>query len=235
MSHNKLLTVAIIDYGMGNLFSVKHACEHVGLDVKITSSKEDVLLSDIVILPGVGAFGNAMKALKRLDLVRVIHDIALSDKILIGICLGMQLLMSESSEFGHHKGLDIIKGTTKKLELQKSSEEGVLKVPQVGWNRIFNKNKDGDVYSWEGSLLNNQVNGEFMYFTHSYYVEPDNKNLTLAISRYEDIEFCSALRYKNISAFQFHPERSGIKGLDIYRSLILKADHGKKEKKCQKQ
>src|SRR3989338_7483575 len=107
MSKVKKKIVSIIDYGMGNLFSVKQACEHVGLQASVTSNKEDVINADAVILPGVGAFGDAMAALKRLDLISPMLDFIKSGKPFMGICLGMQLLMSESEEFGEHKGLNI--------------------------------------------------------------------------------------------------------------------------------
>jgi imidazole glycerol-phosphate synthase subunit HisH len=136
MNKQRQITVAIVDYGLGNLFSIKHACEYVGLHASITSSPQEILSSDAVILPGVGAFGDAMSALKKLNLITPIKEVASSGKFLMGICLGMQLLMSKSYEFGEHEGLGIIKGPVVRFE-DPIGPNGRLKVPQVGWNRIF--------------------------------------------------------------------------------------------------
>ncbi|MBI4199956.1 MAG: imidazole glycerol phosphate synthase subunit HisH [Chloroflexi bacterium] len=201
-----------MDYGLGNLYSVKQACEHVGLGAAITSSKQEILCSDAVILPGVGAFGDAMASLRRLDLTGVIRDIALSAKPLLGICLGMQLLMTESCEFGRHQGLGIITGTVERLQ---SSDKGGrrLKVPQVGWNHIWR------VREWTGTPLGGLGDGDFMYFVHSYYVSPADTGMILSVSRYGVTQFCSSLQRRNIFACQFHPERSGQPALRIYHNL----------------
>ncbi len=220
-----MITVAIVDYGLGNLFSVKHACEQAGIQTFLASSPQEILSGDAVILPGVGAFSDAMASLRRLNLIEPLKEIVLSQKPLIGICLGMQLLMTESFEFGYHKGLGIIKGSVVQFE---NPIDGFnkLKVPQVGWNRIFKRNEEWD--QWTNSLLEGLQDGEFMYFTHSFYVKLREPNLALSISRYGNIEFCSSLKYRNVIAFQFHPERSGRRGLEIYQNL---ASFIKKDKK----
>lgn len=214
--------VAIVDYSLGNLFSVKHACDHVGLHAWITSDKHDLEQADAVILPGVGAFGDAMECLRRLDLVRPLQDISQSDRLLVGICLGQQLLMSESYEFGRHQGLGIIEGDVVRLE-NPTSLAGPLKVPQVGWNRIHPKqpgtDAHGHVTAWQGTPLAPIADGEFMYFVHSYFVRPAEPDVVLAVTRYGQIEFCSAIKKGNVIAFQFHPERSSIAGMQIYRYL----------------
>lgn len=211
--------VVIVDYGMGNLFSVKHACESVGLQADITSSKKEVSSADAVILPGVGAFGDAMATLRRLDLISVLQEVATSSKPFMGICLGMQLLVDRSYEFGHHQGLGIIKGSVIRFDNPTDASGKLLKVPQVGWNRIYKVNKDSKDDSWINTMLEGLGDGEFMYFVHSFYVKPENLNLVLSTSRYGDIEFCSSMCNRNIFASQFHPERSGPKGLQIYRNL----------------
>ncbi|MDT4969348.1 MAG: imidazole glycerol-phosphate synthase subunit HisH [Acidobacteriota bacterium] len=213
--------VAIVDYGMGNLFSVRQACEHAGLDVGITSERAEILKADAVILPGIGAFGDAMATLSRLDLVGVLQDVAASGKELVGVCLGLQLLMSESFEFGRHKGLGIIEGQVVPFD---HPAEGArkLKVPQVGWNSIHHvggDGKNGREDAWENSPFAEIRDGEFMYFVHSYIVQPENKGVILSVSRYGHIEFCSSIHYQNIFACQFHPERSGREGLKIYCNL----------------
>jgi glutamine amidotransferase len=226
MSEEKKIEAAIVDYGLGNLFSVKHACEHVDMEAVITSSQDEILRADLVILPGVGAFGDAMLALKQLDLIQCLREIAASEKPLIGICLGMQLLMSESFEFGHHRGLGVIEGPVVKFK-DPVGILGKLKVPQVGWNRIYGETgqpsletpKNKSQNHWSDSPLQGLPEGEFMYFVHSYYAKPGNPEVILSISHYGDIEFCSSLRYRNIFASQFHPERSGPQGLQIYRNM----------------
>ena len=213
------INAAIVDYGLGNLFSVKHACEHVDMGALITSSASDLFASDLIILPGVGAYGDAITALERLDLIEPLREIGTSDKWLVGICLGMQLLMSESSEFGIHKGLDIIQGLVNPLENLEETDtiDGLprrLKVPQVGWNQIWMGEKH-----WSPTLLNGLPDGEYMYFVHSFYVEPAQDEHITSTTRYGQIDFCSSLQYNKVFACQFHPERSGVQGLRIYDTI----------------
>lgn len=213
--------VALVDYSLGNLFSVKHACEKVGLDAFISADKHEILAADAVILPGVGAFGDAMECLRQRDLVRPLQDLVQIGKPLIGICLGQQLLMTESFEFGRHRGLNIFEGPVVRFE-NPIGPSGPLKVPQVGWNRIYRpdflkQHTAGDC--WHNSPLEGLRDGEYMYFVHSFYVKPVDPSIVLAVTRYGHIEFCSSLRRGNVMAFQFHPERSGPQGLQIYRNI----------------
>src|SRR3990167_3262145 len=137
------MNLIIIDYQLSNLFSVKHACEHIGIKAKISSDEKDLEKADAAILPGVGAFGDAMKNLDRLGLAKVINKFIKSGKPFMGICLGLQLLFSESEEFGRHKGLDIIRGEVKHFPAR-DKVNNTIKVPQVGWNKIhFNTAKCG--------------------------------------------------------------------------------------------
>lgn len=209
--------VAIVDYGLGNLFSVKQACTFVGLNSIITNSKKYILDADAVILPGVGSYGDAMLTLHRLDLVNVLRDFAEAPKPLVGICLGLQLLMTESYEFGHHKGLGIIEGPVVQFEAPKEKER-ILKVPHIGWNRIF---QPADSLRWTGTLLDGIDESEYMYFVHSYIVQPQESKLIFSASRYGNVEFCSSIQNGNVFACQFHPERSGPKGLQIYKNLAI--------------
>lgn len=208
-------TAAIVDYGMGNLFSVKRACESVGMKAEITSSSKAIFEAEAVILPGVGAFGHAMETLKELNLVTTLQEVARSSKPFLGICLGMQLMMTESFEFGHHEGLGLIPGSVRHFEDPRDSSGKILKVPQVGWNRISPSSPN----SWEGTPLEGLPEGEFMYFVHSYYVTPQDSKVSIATSRYGHLEFCSSLNRENLFACQFHPERSGPQGLKIYAQL----------------
>jgi imidazole glycerol-phosphate synthase subunit HisH len=210
----KKATVAIVDYGLGNLHSIQRACQHAGLEAVITADKEDLLKAEAVILPGVGAFGDAMTNLRRLDLVEVLKDIADSQQMLIGICLGLQLLMTESTEFGRHNGLEIIKGQVVRFDQPREGERK-LKVPQIGWNGIYSPKSN----SWKDSLLEGIPDGQDMYFVHSYIVQPQDPRVILSQSRFGHIDFCSSLQYGNIFACQYHPERSGPAGLKIYQNV----------------
>ena len=207
-------SVAIVDYGMGNLFSVQRACEQVGLPSAISSDPAVVLAADGVILPGVGAFGDAMAMLQRLGLASALREFAASGKPLFGICLGMQLLMRESHEFGRHEGLGLIDGDVVRLDGATPSGRP-CKVPQVGWNRVWMPAGR----SWQGTPMASARDGEYFYFVHSFYVRPGDPSVIAAVTRYGATEFCSAVRRHNIFATQFHGERSGPQGLQLYRHL----------------
>lgn len=205
------LDVAIIDYQLSNLFSVWHACNFVGLNAKITSDKNEIVNAKTAILPGVGAFGDAMKNLKKLDLIKPINQFINSGKPFMGICLGFQLLFSQSNEFGIHQGLNYIKGTVKKIP--DNFQHRTIKVPQIGWNQIY---KPKGVYKWKSPYLEDVKNYEFMYFVHSYYVKPQNDKVILSLTNYDGLEYCSSVSNNNIFAVQFHPEKSGAEGVKIY-------------------
>lgn len=208
----------IIDYGLGNLFSVRNACEHVGMEATISDSRDDLLTADLVILPGVGAFGDAMVSLRSRDLVGPIQDYIASGGLLLGICLGFQLLMTESQEFGCHKGLDIIPGEV--VRFANGTEKSRVKVPHVGWAKVRQCAAPGHFESGSGTApLQDIPNGAFMYFVHSYCVRPEDTDVVAAKSGYGDTEFCSAVRRGNIFACQFHPERSGPLGLQVYTNM----------------
>jgi len=216
MSSNR--KVAIIDYGIGNLYSVKKACEYVGLDSIITSNKIDILNCGAMILPGVGAFGNAMNNIQEKDLIESIQQFAKSGRYIMGVCLGMQLLMEYSEEFGKQNGLSLIKGGCKKFNFNEN-----VKVPQINWNKIYSPNQY-EIFS-EESPLSKISQGTYMYFVHSFYVEPLEKNNILSITSYDNFEYCSSICKDNIFGFQFHPEKSGKNGLVLYdnfKNLIKK-------------
>ena len=204
--------IAIVDYALGNLYSIKHACERVGLESMITSSPSEIMLADGVLLPGMGAFGEAMQTLHKLDLVTVLRDYAASGRPLIGVCLGIQLLLTESYEFGNHKGLGIIDGVVEPLDHPHEGDRG-LKIPQVGWNQLH------AARTWFGTPLEGIPENEYMYFVHSFVPKPQDENAVLATTNYGGVKFCSSIQQKNIFACLFHPERSGVAGLQIYRNL----------------
>lgn len=213
MNEKNGMVIAIIDYGLGNLFSVRNACKHVGLHAEITNDKSVIEKADAVILPGVGAFDVAMKNLDKLDLVIPIKEFVESGRPFMGICLGLQLLFTESEEFGVSRGLDLIEGRVVKFPAINNHGKKV-KVPQIGWNRIFKSN--GPYNSNGKSPLKEIVDGEFMYFVHSFYVKPLTETNILTKTKYEGIEYCSSIFFKNVFGAQFHPERSGKKGIGIY-------------------
>lgn len=203
--------IAIIDYGMGNLFSVAHACKTVGLNAIITADKKQIMSADALIFPGMGAFGDAMDNLKQLDLIHPIKDFVQSGKPFMGLCLGMQLLLTESEEFGTHKGLDIIEGSVKRFQ---TKEE---KVPQIGWNHI----QQPITRSWDETPFSSVKNNEFMYFVHSYYITPTDEHVVLSYTSYAGTLYCSSVLKNNIFATQFHPEKSASEGLKIYRDWAM--------------
>ena len=220
-------TVSIVDYGLGNLFSVKHACDYAGMEATITSAAEIILSTDAVILPGVGAFRDAMDCLVRQDLVPVLKDVVRSEKPLLGICLGMQLLMTESQEFGITKGLGLLEGEV--LRLETSFENGQhLKVPHVGWSPILISSNNANDQS-NNPMFAGVSDGTDMYFVHSYFTKPMNRNVISSTTKYGAIEFCSSFVKDNIFGYQFHPERSGASGLRIYENLRSKLAPLKKD------
>lgn len=214
--------VAIVDYGMGNLFSVRQACTQAGLNAMITSLPEDVTAADGVILPGVGAMPDAMRTLQRLGMSDALIAFAQSGKPLLGVCLGLQLLMSEGTEFERHHGLGIVAGSVIRFE-HPSRDGRQLKVPHVGWNSVRKvagagaPSATGD--SWAGTPFAALPEGVLMYFVHSFYVVPLEQSVRVAETTYGNTRFCSALARGSVFGCQFHPERSGPAGLRVYRGF----------------
>jgi glutamine amidotransferase len=207
--------VLIVDYKSGNLFSVNQALTNIGLNVIISSNAEDIASADAIVLPGVGAFGDAMNNLNNLNLVQPIKQFVESGKPFLGICLGLQLLFTESEEFGYTKGLDLVKGKVRKFELK--NERGYnRRIPQIAWNKI--NNADGVL--WDNTPLKDLKNGDFMYFVHSFYVDPEEP-VCLSKTDYDGQIYVSSIQKNNIFACQFHPEKSAQKGLQIYRAWAL--------------
>lgn len=213
------MKVIIVDYGLGNIFSIQRAIAYLGHKPLISDKAQDILKAERVILPGVGAFGDGMQNLRVKGLDEVLLECAASGKLILGICLGMQLLMSESEEFGLHKGLNLISGRVTRLP--KLLEDGTkIKIPHVGWNQIFPKDSKEDTNAWEKTILSENSAGDFFYFIHSYRVIPENREDMLAITEYYQETFCSVVRKRNIFGCQFHPELSGEAGLKIYRQFM---------------
>ncbi len=202
------LKIAIIDYEMGNLKSIYKCLKHIGVEATITDDKKFILNSDGIILPGVGAFGDAMAHLKKKGLIDVIRDAVRDKKPLFGICLGLQLLYTKSYEIGEHQGLNLIPGEVIMFDISK-----VDKVPQIGWNSV--KFLDESHF-----LVQGIPNNSYFYFVHSFYGVPENKKYGLGITNYGKIEYYSMVAKDNIIATQFHPEKSSKYGIKMYQNFI---------------
>lgn len=196
------MKIAIIDYGMGNLKSVYKAFLSLELEAKITSDPQDILKADKVVLPGVGAFRDAMEELNRSGLTEAIYKTVEKGKPLLGICLGMQLLFDKSYEYGEFEGLKLLKGEIVKLDVP-------LKVPHMGWNTLKFTKKD--------PLFTGLPEESYVYFVHSYYLET-REDIISATTHYGK-EIGIAVQKDNIFATQFHPEKSGDVGLKILKNF----------------
>lgn len=198
--------IAIIDYGVGNLFSLASSFRMIGADTVVTSDSETIKNADKIILPGVGAFGDAIEKLRATGLDGVISEEAEKGKPLMGICLGMQLLFEKSYEYGEHRGLGLLKGEIVPMEGRIPAD---LNIPHIGWNALKFK-KD--------SILKKYINdGDCVYFVHSYYA--DGCEGSLAATAEYGIELTAMVQENNVMGCQFHPEKSGKVGLNILRAF----------------
>lgn len=206
------MKVAVIDYGIGNVKSMCNALLHVGIEVELTSDRDKIMSADALILPGVGAFAHGMNNLNQFNLIPVFYEFVETGKMFIGVCLGMQMLLEESVEFGSHKGIGLIKGKVIKLPIAKNSLE---KLPHVSWDKI----SEPEAGRWKNTLLSEVPLNNNFYFVHSYVAAPENQDDILANCTYGGVDFCAALHQKNIYGFQFHPEKSGDMGLSILNKI----------------
>jgi len=200
--------IAIVDYNMGNLASVKNAFAKLGKDTVVESDPTKFKEYDKLILPGVGAFGDAMEHLRERNMVEALREFAKSGKYMLGICLGMQLLFESSEEFGNHEGLGLIKGDVKPFESTKFEEN--LKVPHMGWNRMFTK---------EHPLFDGLDEEHYLYFVHTYHVNCADENDIIG-ETYYGYKFTSAVACGNVFGIQPHPEKSHDNGLKILENFI---------------
>ena len=201
--------IAIIDYGVGNIFSLYSSFKFIGADAVLTSDRDTIINSDKIILPGVGAFADAARKLKETGLGELVCSEAAKGKPLLGICLGMQMLFEKSYEYGEHEGLGLIKGSIRPIEpvIPKG-----YKIPHIGWNALhFPKDKP------VSPLFRNIRENDFVYFVHSYY-GADCEASTIATTEY-GAELTAAVADKNVYGVQFHPEKSGDVGLNILRAF----------------
>lgn len=209
--------VTVIDYGVGNMLSVQRGFEHCGAEVILTADPEQILAAKRVVLPGVGAFGNAMQALERLSLVAVIRELAHRQTPLLGICLGMQLLLEESEEFGIAAGLGLIPGRVIPVPTQTQSGER-QKIPHIGWSALYPSNVSR---GWNGTVLQDNLPGETAYFVHSFMAVPSNPSHRIADCVYGGHRIAAVIGRGQTTGCQFHPEKSGEVGLKILRRFIL--------------
>jgi glutamine amidotransferase len=199
--------ISILDYGIGNLMSLKRAFDYIGKKSKITSKKKDIMSSSHLILPGVGSFGNAIKILRDKKLDKIIHDYIKTEKPILGICLGMQLLFEKSNEFGIHEGLGFVEGKVQKILIKK------INTPIIGWHKINFVNKK-DVF------LKKNNNSDF-YFLHSYQCVPSDKKYILANYKLNNKNnIVAVIKKKNVYGCQFHPEKSSLQGISFLKEFL---------------
>ena len=211
--------LGILDYGMGNIFSIYNATKHAGFNSKIITSAKQISSCDAIIVPGVGAFKDAMLRIFKLELIDELNIFYESGKYIMGVCLGMQLFGESSNEFGFHKGLGFVPCNTFKIP---SHYAGVKLIrPHIMWNRIILNRDSSDV----SKLYSHIKENEYMYFVHSFYVDLMPKNNVLTYTRYGEFQFCSSYQFNNVIGIQFHPEKSGENGLRIlnnFKKIIYK-------------
>lgn len=206
--------VLIVDYGLGNLFNIQAAIESFGGEAIVSDDSKEIKNAKRLIVPGVGAFIDAMNGLHDRDLVKPIQDFAASGKPVLGVCLGAQLLLSQSEEWGLHEGLGIVEGRVVKF---RPPLPGVrYKIPHIGWNTM---KASGASPILKGVKSNNE-NEFYMYFIHSYIMNLKDEGAVIASTEYGRDRFCSAFQANNVYGFQPHPERSGEAGLQVYKNFL---------------
>lgn len=206
----------VIDYGIGNVFSVCNALRAIGADVSLTRSSRVIREADRLILPGVGAFGRAMEALNGFGLSEVIRGYVKTGKPFLGICIGMQVMMERSAEFGQHQGLALLKGTVERIA-DTNPAGARIRIPHIGWSSLRPES------SLEGTPLAVAGDGG-VYFVHSFHCQPVDRSQILATVDYDGVPVTAAIRQDNVVGVQFHPERSGLVGQRILRQFVLQGN-----------
>lgn len=207
--------VTLVDYGIGNIFSVRRALESSGAEVLLTGRPEDIAAAQRLVLPGVGAFADCMAGLRERGLVAPLLDYAATGRPLLGICVGMQMLASISEEFGEHEGLGLVPGRVSPVPATAIDGEP-QKIPHTGWTAVH---RPAGV-SWDGSPLAETREGEAVYVVHSFAVIPDDSAHRLADCEYGGRRICAAVRRERIFGCQFHPEKSGPTGLKMLAQFL---------------
>lgn len=216
--------IVIIDYGLGNLYNLRKAFQKAGSEAVISNRKSDIMNADKIVLPGVGAFSAGMEGLRENDLIDAIKNFAKSGRHILGICLGMQMLMSQSEENGIHSGLDLIKGTVRRFDLPE--EKNLFKIQHYGWSTVSMPSADNirKNNQWQHTILDGIKNNAYFYFVHSYYVVPHDHAHVIGITQYGYNTFASVIKKENITACQFHPEISTETGIRLIRNFVLQKD-----------
>ncbi len=204
--------ISVLNYGCGNLLSIGRSIKEVGYDAKIIENQEEIEKAEFLVLPGVGAFKNAMDLLKNKNLIESVKNYALiKKKPILGICLGMQLFFSKSKEMGDHEGLNFIKGEV--IAMTSLSKMEDIKSPQINWNEL-------KVHKDLGKIISKELNNRSFYFVHSYMANlKDNKNL-IAYCNYYDLRVPAIVQSDNVFGCQFHPEKSGKNGLKLLKNIL---------------
>ena len=207
--------VTVIDYGLGNLLSIKRAFEEINAEVIISNDKKKIINSSYLVLPGVGAFHTAMGLINNIDLVDTINEVVNKNIPFLGVCLGAQLILTKSEEFKISKGLNLIEGEVISIKnLKKKNTK--IKIPHIGWKNIIPHNEENK----KDILLNGLNKKDYFYFVHSYIVKPKNKKIILCKTIDKDIFIPAIIKKKNLYGCQFHPEKSGKSGLKILRNFL---------------
>jgi glutamine amidotransferase len=204
-------SITILDYGVGNILSVKRAFEHVGCQVTIEEKPSKCIQADRIVLPGVGAFGDCANTLKLIGFWDEIKRFKDTQRPILGICVGMQLMFQSSKEFGHHEGFRFLDGQVEAMPTQFKTSKESLRVPQIGWAPVNSSNNS--------KLLSKEQKLPEMYFVHSYCALTNNTNYTISTYQHGDHSICAAVEYENIYATQFHPEKSAKAGLSVLKQF----------------
>lgn len=204
--------IVIVDYGVGNLHSLKKVFEFCGVEPSVSEDAEIISKSDAVVLPGVGSFEAGMRGIKLRGLADAVIHAAEKDKPMLGICLGAQIMLSKGYEFGEWDGLSIFPGKVIRFPELRCSE----KIPHIGWNQVARPQKD----SWKDSIFKTLPDNFSAYFVHSYILSPDNQSYSFGVTEYGGYGFCSAMKKGNVYGVQFHPEKSGRNGISIIKNFI---------------
>ena len=213
MSGDYINKISIIDYGIGNISNVLAAINYCGAEGQVITNYKEIESSDYIVLPGVGAFKYAIEQLRNKHMLEPIKKHIINEKPFLGICLGMQLMLNKSYEFGEHKGLGLIEGEVKKITSVKNKE---IKIPHTGWNEIYPSNSTQE---WKSKILENSLIGKNFYFVHSFVGLTKKKELTIANCNYYDVSIPAVVANGNIFGCQFHPEKSSDNGLKILKNF----------------
>ena len=210
--------VVVVDYGIGNLKSVQRGLEKVGAKVVLSAEPGVITQASHLVLPGVGAFEDGMKGLSSAGVLDAIRIFADTGNPMMGICLGMQMLLDGSEEYGKYQGLGLIPGVVKAIPREDHKQKiPVRKIPHIGWSAL---KPVGGGWQWEDSCLSGNHIGDFVYFVHSFMAMPEEQSLMLAQCEYEGLLVMAAVKYNNITGLQFHPEKSGIVGLKVLEAFV---------------